>query len=216
MSATHTLQAQLDAITLRTRSLVPPERLATVDGFVADLQASGLERNILARGAAAPAFALTDAATGKMVRSDDLLALGPLVLVFFRGRWDPYCMTTLEAWQKAYAEVRARGALLAAISPQLPRQNAFAVEQHHLAFPLLSDPGCAVGEQFRVAYAVPEAMQQHLRATLVNLAFLNGDSSWRLPLRATFVLSKTGQVQFAEAHADHRVSTEPKDVLELL
>ena len=126
MSATETLQDQLDAITSNTRRLVPADRLIVPEQAVAELFNSGIEQRILAPGALAPAFSLTGA-DGKLVRSADLLALGPVILSFFRGRWCPYCMTELEAWQTLYPRVREAGALVVAISPQLPRQNDFTV-----------------------------------------------------------------------------------------
>src|SRR5580698_6246185 len=107
----HRLQYQLDEITANTRTLVQPERLAISEQAVADLFASGIEQQILPVGAKAPEFALPDA-SGRMVRSSDLLALGPLVINFFRGRWCAYCVTELEAWRDLYPVVRERGALL--------------------------------------------------------------------------------------------------------
>lgn len=217
------LQSQLDAITTQTRALVQPERLAITDQAIQDLLASGIESRVLAAGATAPAFTLPDALTGKPVRSTDLLALGPVIVTFFRGRWCPYCVTELEAWQAAYPKVRERGALLVAISPQLPRQNDFTVQQHSLTFPLLSDAGCRVTEMFGVAYTVPAQMQQHLRSIMINIPFVHGDqgeATWRLPVPATFVLKPgdDGQatIAFAEAHADHRVRPDPEEVLAAL
>jgi len=77
------LQSQLDAITAQTRSLVQPERLAITDQAIHDLLDSGIESRVLAAGSSAPTFALPDALTGKLVRSSDLLALGPVIV---RGR----------------------------------------------------------------------------------------------------------------------------------
>ena len=72
----HRLQDQLDEITSNTRNLVQPERLAISEQAVADLFASGIEERILPVGAKAPEFALPDA-SGRIVRSSDLLALRP-------------------------------------------------------------------------------------------------------------------------------------------
>jgi peroxiredoxin len=237
------LQSQLDSITAQTRALVQPERLAITDASVQELLASGIEQRILPVGAVAPTFALNDALTGKLVRSSDLLAVGPLIITFFRGRWCPYCMTELEAWQAAYPQVRERGALVVAISPQLPRQNDFTVQQHRLTFPVLSDSGSAVAALFGITYQVSPAMQEHYRSILINIPFVNGDqgeNTWRLPLPATFVIAPvedvssrlerearsgetrssssaiSGRILFAEAHADHRVRPDPADVLAVL
>lgn len=207
-----TLQDQLDEITANTRNLVQPERLAVGERAVEELFATGIEDKILPVGAQAPEFALEDS-SGKLVRSADLLALGPLVLKFFRGRWCPYCVTELEAWRDLYGRLREHEALLVAITPQTPRQSDFMVGQHGLPFPILTDTGLALAEQFGLVYTVPDYHRDYLQSILVNLPFLNGEPSWRLPMPATYVIGRDGRVAFAEAHADFRVRPEPEEAL---
>jgi peroxiredoxin len=168
-----TLQDQLDEITQNTRNLVQPERMAVSERAVAELFASGIEEKILPVGALAPEFTLPDA-SGRSVRSADLLALGPLVLNFFRGRWCAYCVTELEAWRDLYPSLRESGVLLAAIGPQTARQSDFMVGQHGLPFPVLTDAACAVAEQFGLAYTVPDYHRDYYRSILVNIPFVNG------------------------------------------
>ncbi len=86
---TTSLQDQLDEITANTRQLVQAERLAVGERAVEELFASQIEEHILPVGATAPEFALRDS-SGKLVRSADLLAMGPLVVKFFCGRWCSY------------------------------------------------------------------------------------------------------------------------------
>jgi peroxiredoxin len=209
---TSSLQDQLDEITANTRHLVQAERLAVGERAVAELFATGIEERILPVGAHAPEFELKDS-NGKLMRSRDLLALGPLVIKFYRGRWCPYCVTELETWRDLYGRLRERGGLMVAIGPQIERQSDFMAGQHGLPFPVLSDPGNAVAEQFGIVYTVPEYHQIYYRSILVNIPFVNGDSSWRLPLPATYVIARDGRVLFAEAHADFRVRPEPEEAL---
>lgn len=218
------LQDQLDQITQNTRALVQPERLAVSEQAVSDLFNTGIEDRVLPVGAQAPAFTLQDASTGKPVSSTDLLALGPLVINFFRGRWCPYCVTELETWRDLQPQLRQRGALLVAISPQTTRQNNFTIGQHHLPFPLLADPGAEVAEKFGLAYTVPEPHRRYFQSILVNIPFNNAglsyhnatEASWRLPLPAVFVIDQDNVIIFAEAHADFRVRPEPTEVLAVL
>jgi peroxiredoxin len=207
-----TLQDQLDEITANTRNLVPAERLAISELSVEELFATGIEERILPVGSLAPEFSLHDA-LGRLVRSQDMLALGPLVINFFRGRWCPYCVTELEAWRDLQGTLRERGVLMVAIGPQTERQNDFMVSQHGLPFPVLSDPGCALAEKFGLAYTVPEYLRDYYMSILINIPFVNGEASWRLPLPATYVLGRDGRVLFAEAHADFRVRPEPEEAL---
>ena len=210
------LQDQLDEITAQTRTLVQPERLAIGERAVEELFRAGSEDRILKVGAQAPAFILEDALTNKPVNSADLLALGPLVINFFRGRWDPYCVTELEAWRDLYPALRERGALVVGISPQTQRQSDFTASQHAIPFPLLTDAGCAVAEQYGLVWTAPDYLRRYYRGILLNIPFVNGEESWKLPLPATYVLSPDGKVLYAEAHADFRVRPEPEDVLRAL
>jgi peroxiredoxin len=210
-----TLQDQLDEITANTRQLVQPERLEVGERAIAELFATGIEDRILPVGAQAPAFALKDS-NNKLVRSEDMLCLGPLVIKFFRGRWCPYCMTELETWRDLYGRLRERGALMVAIGPQTERQSDFMAGQHGLPFPVLFDPANRVAEQFRLVYNVPDYHRTYYRSILVNIPFVNGDDSWRLPLPATYVVNPAGRVIFAEAHADFRVRPEPEEALRVL
>jgi len=220
-----TLQDKLDEITQNTRKLVQADRLAVSEQAIAELFETGIEDRILPVGSVAPSFALTDAVSSKTVRSVDLLALGPLVVNFFRGRWDPYCVTELEVWRDLYPRIRERGALLVGISPQTLRQSDFTVQQHTIPYPLLQDENCQLAEQFGIAYIVSMTLQRYYRSILVNIPFINSgknvmaapdDSVWKLPLPATFVIAQDGTVKFAEGHADPRVRPEPEDVLAAL
>jgi peroxiredoxin len=220
----YSLQDALDRITQNTRALVQPERLAVSERATAELFASGIEDRVLKVGAQAPEFTLPDALTGKPVSSSDLLALGPLVVNFFRGRWCPYCVTELETWRDLHPALRKKGALFVAISPQTPRQNNFALQQHNLPFPILSDAGSKVAAQFGLAYAVPPAHRRYYQSILVNIPFYNSggtyqqasEASWRLPLPGIFIVNPDSTIAFAEAHADFRVRPEPADVLAAL
>ena len=218
------LQDELDRITQNTRALVQAERLAVSEQQTAELFATGIEDRILRAGTKAPEFTLPDALTGKRVSSADLLAMGPLVIKFFRGRWCPYCVTELEVWRDLHEEVRSMGAFFVAISPQTRRHNDFTLQQHRLPFPILSDFEANVAGQFGIAYSVPEGHRDYYKGILVNIPFVNSgnmyknatEASWRLPLPATFVINQDGTIAFSEGHADFRVRPEPAEVLEVV
>jgi peroxiredoxin len=204
------LQSQLDSITEQTRRLVQPERLETIERSIGEL--IPLESKIAQPGIPIASFSLPDA-QGRAVRSSDLLALGPLILKFFRGRWDPYCTTELEEWRDLHHDVRSHGALLVAISPQTVRQNDFFVQQHKLPFPILHDEACAYASTLGLTWTVPEYLQHYYRSILVNIPFINGEPSWRLPLPATAVVDRSGTLRLIEVHADFRVRPEPESIL---
>src|SRR5581483_9935289 len=162
--------------------------------------------------ATAPEFELEDQ-QGKIVRSAALLADGRLVICFIRGRWCPFCVGQLEAMNLALADIQRLGASLVAISPQTVKQSFFMVDQHHLRFPLLSDPHNQVARQFGLVYRVPDDQQAIYRRAFINLPFANGDDSWELPVPATYILERDGTVLYGSVNADYTERPEPAEIL---
>jgi hypothetical protein len=80
------LNAALDAFKAACAREWPPEAFALVNQALADLAQTGLQETALKAGDAAPSFSLPDP-EGRLVHSQELLAHGPLVLVFYRGLW---------------------------------------------------------------------------------------------------------------------------------
>ena len=109
----------------------------------------------------------------------------------------------------------ATGAALVGISPQTVHQSYLMHNQHKLAFPLLSDAGNTVARQFGLVYRVPGSQQEMYARTFVNLPFINGDSSWELPLPAAYVI-RDGKVICAAADVDYTRRAEPAKVLEAI
>jgi hypothetical protein len=64
----------------------PPDAFALVNQTLADLAETGIQEAALQAGDVAPSVTLPDQ-EGRPVHSRDLLATGPLVLVFSGGRW---------------------------------------------------------------------------------------------------------------------------------
>jgi len=73
--------------------------------------------------------------------------------------------------------------------------------------------GGQVAEQFGLVYTIPDYHRAYFKSILVNIPFVNGDETWRLPLPGTYVIARNGRIAFAEAHADFRVRPEPEAVL---
>jgi peroxiredoxin len=68
------------------------------------------------------------------------LEMGPVVLVFFRGDWSPFCNGQLASYAREIEEFEGRGAQIAGISVDPPSNNARMVGKLQLPFPLLCDP----------------------------------------------------------------------------
>ena len=81
-----TLNERLDAIKARLKVAMSAEDRAIALRAVDDLRASGILARVAKVGTRAPGFTLRDA-TDRPVSLGSLLATGPVVLSFYRGRW---------------------------------------------------------------------------------------------------------------------------------
>jgi peroxiredoxin len=195
---------------------VPADVQAVHTRTVISLKSQELAARVLKAfgvGAKLPAFELPDH-NGRLVSSANLLARGRLVILFIRGRWCPFCVGQMEAMSSIAAEIAASGASLVAVSPQTEKQAFFMHDQHKLAFPLLVDAHNRLARQCGLVYRVPEEQQALYSRTFVNLPFANGDSSWELPVPATFVVDRDGSILYASANEDYTDRPEPLEVLE--
>jgi peroxiredoxin len=209
------LAQQLEELTSKLRALVPAERLATIDRAIEDLHAGNPAARALRTGDQAPSFELPDG-DGMVWRSVDLLRSGPMVVVFYRGRWCAYCNAQLLALQQIHSRVATAGASLVAISPQTRKHSYMTRDMHRLRFPVLSDAGNQVARQFGLVYRVSPELQAMYESIFTKLPGYNGDASWELPMAATYIVDTGGMISFAQIDEDWRRRAEPEAVLSLL
>ena len=199
----------------RERSVgrLKPEHREKQERHINELRASGAVERALRAGEAAPAFALPNA-RGELVASADLLARGPLIVSFFRGKWCPYCVAELEALDEIVPELQELGGTLVAISPERPERTAGLIAEKNLRFDILYDAGNAVAERCRVGYTFPQYLLELYRDILKHdLAAYNDDAAWKLPMPARFVIDRNGIVREARVDSDYRRRPEPADSL---
>jgi peroxiredoxin len=190
----------------------------TLAAFDRDAEALGADGRFTAApgvGATAPLFTLPDARGGSVALAD-LLGQGPVVLVFYRGAWCPYCNLQLAAFQSALNDIEAAGATLVAVSPQTPDQSLSFAEQKALEFPVLTDASNEVADAYGLAYTASSVATDTLRALGVELSSFNGDDTNRLPAAATFVIGRDGRIRFASVSGDYRWRVGPEEVLAVL
>src|SRR6185312_9728168 len=191
------------------------ERLAIIDREVEKLKSSGIAQRVVKVGDTAPAFELYDG-DGMLWRSQELLRSGPLVIVFYRGRWCAYCNAQLAALREHHSAIAAAGASLVAVSPQTQKHSYMTRDMHKLRFPVLSDPGNEVAGKFGLAWRLTPEMQHMYEAIMTMLPGYNGDQSWALPLAATYVVEPSGVISYARVDVDWRNRPEPEEILKHL
>ena len=81
-----TLQEKLNNLKANFEKSAPKEALSIMHRATSDLITSGIMDQVVKIGDKAPDFELKDN-VGKIIRLQDFLTKGPVILSFYRGKW---------------------------------------------------------------------------------------------------------------------------------
>ncbi len=146
----------------------------------------------------------------------DALAKGPVVLVFFRGGWCPYCSAYLRRVQAELTkQVTALGGSIAAISSDSPGIPAEEVDKEALGFPVLSDPEGRVLATLNAANPLsPE--EYAAEKQWHDLEAFSRNRLHIIAVPGVTAINRHGVVVFNELNLDLRLRPEPSAVLAAL
>ncbi|MEN8681449.1 MAG: peroxiredoxin-like family protein, partial [Akkermansiaceae bacterium] len=135
--AQNSLKDRLKARSDQAAKQVPAEVRAEFAKGIKAVDDSGIEKSAKQVGDKAPGFTLKDP-IGQEVTLSEVLKKGPVVLTWYRGGWCPYCNIALAAYQEKLTEIRAAGASLVALTPELPDKSMTTSESLKLDFNVLT------------------------------------------------------------------------------
>jgi peroxiredoxin len=192
----------------RTRS---PDFAAAVDRLVERLRRHGAGASAPQIGERMPPFVLPDDA-GQMVTLDQLLQEGPLAVTFHRGHWCPYCRININALVQTHKAIAAEGGQIVAIMPDRQKFAAELKTKSGIPFPILTDIDNGYALSLNLTVWVGAEMQRMMEGRQ-NLPEFQGNSSWMLPVPATFVVGRDGVINARFIDPDYR---KPVAIAEML
>jgi len=191
-----------------------PEDLAVMKQAAESL-AKQLPDPGLKLGETAPDFTLPDS-TGRKVSLSALLKDGPVVLVFYRGAWCPFCNMHLHALNESLPEFRRHGAQLVAITPQKPDRSAEQLKKKDYPFLVLSDLDNGVMKAYRLLYQLDPELVKVYKKFGLDVESFNGPGRNVLPVPGTFVIDQKGIVRARHADTDYTQRMEPAEIIKTL
>lgn len=195
--------------------VMSPEFATAVDTFVSRLQdaeAGALAPKI---GERLPSFVLPDQ-KGKLVTLENLLQAGPLIVVFLRGHWCPYCRITAGALSEIQAQANALAAHIVAITPE---SRAFAERldtDSRSAYPILADLDNGYAMSINLAIWVDETMSSMIAGAGWDIPTYQGNDAWILPIPAAFVVGRDGKIAARYVNPDYRERADLEQILSAL
>lgn len=166
-------------------------------------------------GSKAPDFTLANA-FDKNIRLSDHLKKGPVVLVFYRGAWCPFCNLHLHALHESLPRFNKLGASLILVTPQKPDKSAAQIKKDGYPFEVLSDLKSKVMKSYNLYFKLDPQLVTLYKAKGLNIEAFNGKGRNVLPVPGSFVIAPDGTIVAMHADTDYKERMEPADIIKAL
>jgi peroxiredoxin len=125
-------------------------------------------------------------------------------------------MMELEALQQINSEVRALGARIVALTPELERNTRTVHRKLNLTFDILTDLHLKMAEQFGLVFVLQDYLRDLYKSFGITLDRFHDEPGYRLPMPARYVIDKEGTIRAADVNADYTRRPEPSETVKQL
>ncbi|HUO15359.1 MAG TPA: redoxin domain-containing protein, partial [Verrucomicrobiae bacterium] len=109
----------------------------------------------------------------------------------------------LEALKEIDSEVRALGARIVVLTPELERYTRALYKKLNLPYDILTDLHLKTAEEYRLVFTLPDYLLDLYRSFGSTLDRFNDEPEYRLPMPARYVIDKQGIIRAADVNADY-------------
>lgn len=185
---------------------------ATTIGYTQDNMAKPEGLKI---GDKAPDFTIKNSAN-EVFSLSKALKKGPVVLVFYRGQWCPFCNKQLSQLNDSLSEIKAKGATVVAISPEVEENIAKTVEKTKASFAVLHDDKMTIMKSYKVNFAVDANTVERYKKYGIDFNQANGNNGANLPVPATYIIGTNGIIKYVFFNVDYQKRASVKEILDNL
>jgi peroxiredoxin len=150
---------------------------------------------------------------GHDVALSSLYAKGPILLVFYRGGWCPFCNSENHALATAYPEYQKRGVTPVTVSVDAPDAEAKTRATYAIPFPVLSDSDASMIDAFHVVKEVQSDELAKMKSFGVDLESYSGKAHHKIAIPALFLIDRAGVVRWAHSDPDFKVRPSTAQIL---
>lgn len=122
----------------------------------------------------------------------------------------------LEALQDINADVRALGARIVMLTPELERYTRNLHKKLNLTFDILTDLHLKTAEQFGLVFVLPDYLRELYKSFGNALDRFHDEAEFRLPIPARYIIDSSGIIRVADVNADYTIRTEPSETVAAL
>ncbi len=159
----------------------------------------------------APEFSAKDQ-FGKEINLKTLLKKGPVVVMFYRGQWCPYCNKQLSGMQDSLALITSKGATILAITPEKQENISKTIEKTKASFSILYDDELKIMKSYQVAFSLDAATIEKYKGYGIDFNEANGTNGASLPVPAIYIINMKGKIIYLHFDPDYTKRPSVKEI----
>jgi len=152
---------------------------------------------------------------GNEIALKDLRKKGPVVIIFYRGYWCPYCNKELQRLEDSLQLIKEKGAQLIAITPEKQEGIAKTIEKTKASYPIITDEDLKIMKAYDVSYQVDTKTIDRYKMANIDLAANNAQKpdAVYLPVPAVYIIGRDGEIKYRYFEEDYKKQAAVKDIL---
>ena len=152
--------------------------------------------------------------SGVEINLKELRKKGPVVVIFYRGNWCPYCNKELTRLQDSLQLITEKGASVVAVTPEASEGISQTIEKTKAVFPIVHDEEMKIAKAYKVAYEVDDRTAGRYKSFGTDLLSINQQKlKPSLPVPAVYIVNKEGSVTYRYFNEDYKKRPSVKDIL---
>ena len=169
----------------------------------------------LKAGENVPAFE-SNTYEGESVNLDNLLANGPIMVIFYRGGWCPFCNYQVRQITQAFDKFQERKVTPVLVSVDKTDGAMLVKEAYEIPFPVLSDSNLAAHESFKTVIELDNSEYEKYKKFGVDLEAWSGLQHHKMAAPGIFLVSGEGQVLWSHVALDFKTRPNVEQLLSVI
>lgn len=153
--------------------------------------------------------------SGERIRLYNQTKKQPVVLVFYRGGWCPFCNFQLKSYTDNITEINKSGAKLIAISVDKPSERY--LKEGKLPFDVASDVKLEAINAYNVAFKVPKTLVNKYKENYkIDLEAESGEKHHTIAVPAIVIINKENKIKWCYANENYKIRPAVKALIQQL
>lgn len=167
-------------------------------------------------GDKAPQFSGVDNNDKKLNLKSLLKDHNTLVVFFYRGQWDSYCIKQVKNIQDSLTMITAKGAKVIAVTPETDLGIITTISKTGASFPIIHDVQYKIMKAFGVNLTVDDATLALMKKYRIDMDVNNGNNDHVLPVPATFIIDKKLKIAHVFFDPNYKVRASVQQIVAAL